>query len=234
VHGPHRSSRLSKGKLVKIHSQIHSKTLGLLIASACAVLNAGCVTLGAKQDDPAAAPVATTSAPAAPATPAAPARKPAASTTAGGTPNKAAAASTPPVPAPPPTPSAKVAPGMNDKGEVVDSSKVEAGSGQKVKGRGNWEGEITGKPAPASKFPKLEIGMGIKEVTDIAGQPSDQGAYMTGKAWIPFYFGGDRHRFEMVYKGQGRLVFAGGSLGDMSGGNLIWIIHNAKESGYRN
>ena len=60
-----------------------------------------------------------------------------------------------------------------------------------------------------------------------------QGAYMTGKAWIPFYFGGDRHRFEMTYKGQGRLIFAGGGMGDFSSGYLIWIIHNAAEPGYR-
>jgi hypothetical protein len=127
----------------------------------------------------------------------------------------------------------KVPAGMNERGEVVNSSKVEAGSGQKVKGQGDWEGEITGKPAPGSKFPRLQIGMSMKQVTDIAGQPTDSGAYMTGKAWIPFYFGADRHRFEMVYKGQGRLIFAGGSLGNFTGGNLIWIIHNAGESGYR-
>lgn len=127
----------------------------------------------------------------------------------------------------------KVPAGMNERGEVVDSSKVEAGSGQKVKGLGDWEGEITGKPAPGSKFPRLQIGMTMKQVTDIAGQPTDSGAYITGKAWIPFYFGADRHRFEMVYKGQGRLIFAGGSLGNFTGGNLIWIIHNASESGYR-
>ena len=75
--------------------------------------------------------------------------------------------------------------------------------------------------------------MGMKEVTDLIGQPSDQGAHMTGKAWIPFYFGSDRHRYEMVYKGQGRLIFAGGSMGDFTGGNLIWIIHSANEGGYR-
>lgn len=126
-----------------------------------------------------------------------------------------------------------IPPGMNENGEVVDSSKVEAGHGKKVKGLGNWEGEITGKPAPNSRFNKLQIGMSMRQATDLAGQPTDQGAYMTGRAWIPFYFGSDRHRFEMVYKGQGRLIFAGGSLGDFSGGNLIWIIHNATESGYR-
>jgi hypothetical protein len=128
---------------------------------------------------------------------------------------------------------AKSTAGMNDKGEVIDSSKVQAGQGKQVKGLGEWQGEITGKPAPNSKFTKLQIGMPAKQVTDIVGQPSDQGAYVTGKAWIPFYFGSDRHRFEMVYKGQGRLIFAGGSVGDWSSGHLIWIIHNANEPAYR-
>lgn len=123
--------------------------------------------------------------------------------------------------------------GMNAAGEVVDSKQVSAGSGRKVKGRGNWEGEITGKPAPNSKFAKLEIGMSMKEVTDLIGQPTDSGAYVTGKAWIPFYLGSDRHRYEFVYKDQGRLIFAGGSIGNFSGGNLIWIIHNRHEPAYR-
>lgn len=133
------------------------------------------------------------------------------------------------------TPAAPAGPkaGMNAQGDVVDSSKVEAGSGQKVKGVGDWEGEITGRPAANSKFTKLKIGMSMRQVTDLAGKPTDEGAYMTGKAWIPFYFGSDRHRYEMVYKGQGRLIFAGGSLGDYTGGNLIWIIHSANEDGYR-
>ena len=123
--------------------------------------------------------------------------------------------------------------GTNSSGQVVDSSKVEAGTGRAVKGIDGWEGEISGQPAAKSKFSKLQIGMPMKQVTDLIGQPTDQGAYITGKAFIPFYFGSDRNRFEMVYKGQGRLVFAGGSIGDMSSGNLIWIIHNANESGYR-
>ena len=129
--------------------------------------------------------------------------------------------------------SGKTPPGMNSSGEVIDASKVERGYGQKVKGINDYEGEITGIPAPNSKFTQLQIGMGMKQVTDIAGQPTDQGAYVTGKAFIPFYFGGDRHRFEFVYKGEGRLIFAGGSLGNLSGGNLIWIIHCATEPGYR-
>ncbi|MDT7836748.1 hypothetical protein [Aquabacterium sp. OR-4] len=141
------------------------------------------------------------------------------------------ASATAPAAAPSAKPGAR--PGMNERGEVVDSSKVESGSGQKVKGIGDWEGEITGKPAPNSRFTQLKIGMSMRQVTDLVGKPTDEGAYMTGKAWIPFYFGSDRHRFEMVFKGQGRLIFAGGSLGDYTGGNLIWVIHNATEGGYR-
>lgn len=145
--------------------------------------------------------------------------------------NDAAAAPAAAAPAAPAK--SKVGPGMNEAGQVVDSSKVEAGYGQKIKGLNDWEGEITGKPAPGSKFTKLQIGMSMRQVTDLVGRPTDEGAYMTGKAWIPFYFGSDRHRYEMVYKGQGRLIFAGGSLGDYTGGNLIWIIHSATEGGYR-
>ncbi len=120
---------------------------------------------------------------------------------------------------------------MNENGEVIDSTAVEAGYGETVTGLGDWEGEITGKPAPGSKFTQLQIGMPMKQVTDLVGQPTDQGAYITAKAFIPFFFGGDKHRYEMAYKGQGRLVFAGESMG--TGGNLIWIIHNKDDSGYR-
>jgi hypothetical protein len=144
----------------------------------------------------------------------------------------ATASAPPPAAAAAPRP-AGVPPGMNANGEVVDSKLVSSGHGQKVKGIGNWEGEITGKPGRGSAFPKLQIGMSMKQVADTIGQPTDRGAYITGKAWIPFYFGSDRHRYEFVYKSQGRLIFAGGSLGDLSGGNLIWIIHNPNESGYR-
>jgi len=149
----------------------------------------------------------------------------------GGSGSQPAAAPAPAVAAPA-APSGSKA-GMDARGNVTDSSKVEAGSGRTVKGLNGYEGEITGNPARNSKFTRLQIGMSAKQVTDLAGPPTDQGAYVTGKAFIPFYFGSDRHRFEMTYKGQGRLIFAGGGMGDFSSGNLIWIIHNANESGYR-
>ena len=105
-------------------------------------------------------------------------------------------------------------------------------SGAKVAGINGKEGEIFGKPAKNSKFTSLKMGMGMKQVTDIVGPPSDQGAYITGKAFIPFYFGDDKHRFEMAYKGQGRLVFAGQAFG--SGAYLIKIVHDSNDTGYRN
>jgi hypothetical protein len=126
----------------------------------------------------------------------------------------------------------KVGPGMNERGEVTDPKKVESGYGRTVKGLNNYDGEITGKPAAGSKFSKVQIGMSLKEVTDIVGTPSDQGAYITGKAFIPFFFGSDRHRIEVVYKGQGRLIFAGDA-GFDSNAHLTWIIHSAAELGYR-
>lgn len=114
-----------------------------------------------------------------------------------------------------------------------DSSEVKDGRGQRVKGIKGWEGEIIGKPFPGAEFKKLKIGMPMKQVTDLIGQPSDQGAYVTGKAWIPFYFGSDRHRYETVYKNQGRLVFAGGGIGDYTSGHLIRIMYNHDEPAYR-
>lgn len=127
----------------------------------------------------------------------------------------------------------KIGPGMDANGNVVDSSKVESGYGQKVKGAGDWDGEITGNPVAGSPFTKLQIGMPLRQVTDLVGQPTDQGTYITGKAFIPFYYGSDRFRYELVYKNQGRLIFAGGSMGDLTGAHLIWVIYSANDSGYR-
>jgi hypothetical protein len=115
---------------------------------------------------------------------------------------------------------------------VTDSSKVESGQGTTVTGLNEWQGEITGVPAANSRFTKLRIGMPQQQVVDLVGQPTDQGAYVTGKAFIPFYFGSDKTRWEMVYKGQGRLIFSN-QAGFGSGHYLTWIIHNANEGGYR-
>ena len=115
---------------------------------------------------------------------------------------------------------------------VTDSSKVEAGQGTQVKGINDWEGEITGLPVAGSRFTKLKIGMPMQQVVDLIGPPTDQGAYVTGKAFIPFYFGSDKTRWEATYKGQGRLIFS--DQGGFGGSHyLTWIIYNENEPGYR-
>lgn len=46
------------------------------------------------------------------------------------------------------------------------------------------------------------------EVRNVAGNPDDSRSYMTGKQWIPFYFGSDTHRTEWIYEGEGVVVFS--------------------------
>ena len=121
---------------------------------------------------------------------------------------------------------------LSKNSAVTDSTKVESGQGTQVTGINDWQGEITGLPAANSRFTRLKIGMPQQQVIDLIGQPTDQGAYVTGKAFIPFYFGSDKSRWEMVYKGQGRLIFSNQS-GFGTGYYLTWIIHNASEGGYR-
>lgn len=134
------------------------------------------------------------------------------------------------------TQKAGVGPGMNAAGEVIDSSKVEYGWGIKTKGLNGVEGEISGKAEKNSKFHKLKIGMSMRQVTDLIGGPSDEHQYQTGKAWIPFYGGGDMIRIEHVYGGVGRLVYTTASSfgSDMTGTRLMWIIHNKREPKYKN
>lgn len=115
---------------------------------------------------------------------------------------------------------------------VTDINQVQSGQGTMVKGEREWDGEITGVPAAGTTFTKLRIGMSRQQAMDAAGPPTDQGAYITGKAWIPFYFGSDRARWEMAYKGKGRLIFSQNA-GFGTDFYLTWIIHNDKDTGYR-
>lgn len=81
--------------------------------------------------------------------------------------------------------------------------------GRVVKSRdGTIEGEIVGKPAPKSKFAKLQIGMTPEEVEKLIGRPDATDTHITGKSFIPFHFGGDTQRLEYFYKREGQLSFA--------------------------
>ncbi len=102
---------------------------------------------------------------------------------------------------------------------------------REVTGRNDWSGYIQGKPTPDSKFNKLEIGMGNKEVMDLMGPPTDQSINATGKAYNPFYFGSGKLESWFYYKNVGRLLFASNA----GGANmfLIGIEYDVNEDGYQ-
>ena len=65
------------------------------------------------------------------------------------------------------------------------------------------------QPVPASSpLAKIKPGMGMKEVADLIGQPTDTNSHITGKAFIPFYFGEDRAQTVAYYKGLGRVIYS--------------------------
>ena len=64
-------------------------------------------------------------------------------------------------------------------------------------------------PQASSPLAKVEVGMTPREVENLLGAPTDENQYVTGKAFIPFYFGRDRWRRAYFYRGLGRVVFAG-------------------------
>ena len=93
---------------------------------------------------------------------------------------------------------------------------------------GEYDGEIIGTPGVNSKFAKLEIGMRLREVSDLIGAPDDLERHETGKRWIPFYFGADAQRLEVLYKGEGCLTYTGGNVFGGGGNELIRITVDPK------
>lgn len=77
-------------------------------------------------------------------------------------------------------------------------------------GTGDAEnGSLTRLPIPPeSPFAKIKKGMSMGEVASILGQPTEQETYITGKAFAPFYFGGDTSITKCHYKGLGRIKYA--------------------------
>src|SRR5579871_5780266 len=64
-------------------------------------------------------------------------------------------------------------------------------------------------PIPAdSPLAKIKDGMSPEEVSSLIGPPTSQGAYATGKAFIPFHYGGDNSRRIFRYKGMGTIIFS--------------------------
>lgn len=106
-----------------------------------------------------------------------------------------------------------------------DAKPTEAGKPRMMKSRdGSFEGEVYGNIPAGSKWAKLQIGMEQPEVERILGGTSNDVRHMpTGKAFIPFYYGTDRYRYEVVYHGQGSVSYTGGSWG---GGRGVLMMIN--------
>jgi hypothetical protein len=89
-------------------------------------------------------------------------------------------------------------------------------------------------PAAGSKFSKLKVGMHIDEVQEIMGRVHDrQHAYESGKRWIPFYFGNDARRLQVLYKGEGCLTYTEGNQFGGGAGELIFIESDPSGACYR-
>ena len=136
---------------------------------------------------------------------------------------------------PPPQALLKFGPGTNESGEVVDPTKLETGFGMQVTGKRGPRGseytyvmgEVTGRATPGGAFEKLEIGMPIQAAQAIVGAPTAAKIGSVGKSSLMVGDNLPPARMELAYKGQGRLLFAGG----IGGWQLVWIIHNKNETG---
>ena len=74
-------------------------------------------------------------------------------------------------------------------------------------------------------------GMTEPQVTAILGVPDDSNAYITGKAFIPFYYGPDQSRFACYYKGKGRVIFSGGNQWGAGRGKVVRVEYDPSEDG---
>ncbi len=88
------------------------------------------------------------------------------------------------------------------------------------------------KPPPAGhKFAQIQVGMSDAQVRAILGEPSDAGAHITGKAFIPYYMGSDTSRVEWVYKGSGIIQFNSNRW--TSALKVIRVVYDPAEDGVR-
>lgn len=113
---------------------------------------------------------------------------------------------------------------------VPDARRAHAGEGVAVRGLNGWEGEISGVPGADSRFRSLLIGMRPSEVAARIGAPGDYGVFVTQRDSVARLFGSDSYRYEMTYRGSGRLVFTTRS-GFGPGHYLTWIIHESSRAG---
>ncbi len=96
--------------------------------------------------------------------------------------------------------------------------------------------EVTDAPKipipPDSPLAKIKEGMGYDEVISILGQPTTPPySYQTGKAWIPFHYGGDNWRRRAHWKGLGAITFSSDS-SFSTNTNVMDITYDPTDKGF--
>lgn len=79
----------------------------------------------------------------------------------------------------------------------------------------------------SSPLAQIELGMNDTDVRRVLGDPARSNSYMTGKNFIPFYYGPDVSRSDWMYPGVGRVVFSRNRYSN--GLKVIRLIHNPDE-----
>ena len=87
-------------------------------------------------------------------------------------------------------------------------------------------------PPPKSKMAQITPEMRESQVMKIMGPPDDSKAYVTGKAFIPYYFGPDTTRFAAYWKGEGRVIFMGGNAWGGGRGKVVRVEYDPSEDGF--
>jgi hypothetical protein len=89
-------------------------------------------------------------------------------------------------------------------------------------------------PTGTGKFAALKVGMTMSEVQNIMDRAPDRShTYESGKRWIPFYFGNDARRMQVLFRGEGCLIFTDGNVWGGAGGELVEIQSDASGACYQ-
>jgi hypothetical protein len=86
---------------------------------------------------------------------------------------------------------------------------------------------------PDSIFAKVKMGEEQSDVYNEIGRPTSESTpYQTGKAWIPFHYGGgDDMRKQAHYKGVGAITF-GNDSAYTSGWSVVDVSYDPNDPGY--
>jgi hypothetical protein len=108
------------------------------------------------------------------------------------------------------------------------------GSGSSTQASNATPPSATTRPIPPdSIFARVKMGEERDAVYADIGQPTSSGGqYQTGKAFIPFHYGGgDDMRFQAHYKGVGQITF-GNDSAYTSGWSVVDVTYDPNDPGY--